>query len=258
MDSEKNKKRVAALDKPSSKELASSPSVSSTISFGTQNNSKAMQFTCKVSLDKQVDSKSLEDIANECHVSISIVDNNTVKITGAQNNVYVAFGCLESGGSNHDSDMDNGEATTSSFEGEARDSDSVSSTIHQKKRRMSPPEKVIQQMSSTEPSTYNLCLPVAAVTSSSSDGENDGSSSDMSIGYHSTTIHKDKDRRLLTNKEESDLKLILHGPAMISEDRVEEKVDRILQHVLSLARNQHTTPYIANEVRLVLLCFVHN
>ena len=73
-----------------------------------------------------------------------------------------------------------------------------------------------------------------------------------------STIIKDKDRRLLTNKEESDLKLILHGPAMISEDGVEEKVDCILQHVLSLARNQHTTHYIANEVRLVLLCFVHN
>jgi len=104
----------------------------------------------------------------------------------------------------------------------------------------------------------NLCLPVAAaITSSSSDGDVDnGSSSDMSIDSGYTVIHQD--RRLLTNKEESNLKLILHGPAMISEGRVEEKVDRILQHVLTLARNKRTTPYIAIEVRLVLLCFVHN
>ena len=102
-----------------------------------------------------------------------------------------------------------------------------------------------------------------AVTSSSSDGDDNGSSSDMSIsssdmsidsGY-TAVIHQD--RRILTNKEESVLQLILHEPAMISENRVDEKVDRILQHVLSLVRNKHTTPYIAIEVRLLVTCFVH-
>ena len=70
------------------------------------------------------------------------------------------------------------------------------------------------------------------------------SSSDMSIdsGY-TAVIHQD--RRILTNKEESVLQLIL-GPA-----------NRILQHVLSLVKNKRTTPYIAIEVRLHVTCFVH-